>query len=54
VTARTIKYVPLDEIVEADVNPKLHDLDAIDRSIDRLGFGEPPLLDMRTGRLVTT
>lgn len=49
---RHIVYMPLAEILPALVNPKPHDLDAIDRSMDRLGYGEPPLLDDRTGRMV--
>lgn len=49
---RQIVYVPLDELPEAEANPKDHDADEIEASVSRFGFMEPPLLDGRTGRLV--
>ena len=33
-----VEYMPLDEIVEADVNPKDHDVGQIYQSIKRYGF----------------
>lgn len=49
---RTIKYVPIDDVKRAEINPKRHDIPGIAASIRRLGFGEPPLHDGRTGRIV--
>lgn len=49
---RWVDYIPIDEIRFAKVNPKLHDVEGIARSIDEHGVGELPLLDERTGRLV--
>lgn len=45
-------YVPLDEIVSADVNPKEHDIPLIKRMLRKFGMGELPLRDERTGKLV--
>lgn len=50
--ARWIAYIPVAEVVPADVNPKAHDDDLLDRSVARFGFVEPPQLDERTGKLV--
>jgi hypothetical protein len=50
-TAR-IEYVFLDEVKKWDRNPRLHDDPAIERSIKRYGFINPPILDENTGRLV--
>jgi DNA modification methylase len=50
--ARTITYVRLDDIREAELNPKEHDLEAIRSSIERYGFVTPGLRDDRTGRLI--
>lgn len=49
---RTITYVRLDDIREAELNPKEHDLEAIRSSIERFGFVSPGLRDERTGRLI--
>lgn len=49
---RRLEYVPLDELIPAEHNPKRHDLPAIGRSIDRFGYVEPIVVDERTGRLV--
>lgn len=49
---RRIEYVPLDELPEAEVNPKGHDDGLLDESFDRFGYMEPVLIDERTGRLV--
>lgn len=48
---RRIEYVPLTDLVFADVNPKEHDTDALRDSVRRFGFTEPGLLDERTGKL---
>jgi DNA modification methylase len=50
--ARTITYVRLDDVREAELNPKEHDLEAIRKSIERFGFVSPGLRDERTGRLI--
>lgn len=47
-----IDYIPLDEVQPAENNPKEHDGPTIRRMISKLGLGELPLLDDRTGRLV--
>lgn len=51
-TERTLAYMPLDELVPADVNPKRHDLTALQASMKRFGYTEPIILDERTGKLV--
>lgn len=50
---REIKYVSLDEIAGAHHNPKQHDTTAIGRSIGRFGLADPPVIDERTGQLVS-
>jgi hypothetical protein len=47
-----IEYVPLDEVKKWDRNPRQHDDAAIERSIKRYGFVNPPILDEKTGKLV--
>jgi hypothetical protein len=42
----------VDEMHEADINPKGHDERRIKLSIERWGFLEQPVLDERTGKLV--
>lgn len=49
---RRIELMPLASIREADSNPKDHDVGAIIASFTRFGFGEAPMLDERTQRLV--
>jgi hypothetical protein len=49
---RRVEYVRLDDVQHAPRNPKLHDGPAITRAIEHHGFGELPLRDERTGRLV--
>lgn len=49
---RYVDYIPLDQIRGATRNPKGHDTTGIRTSIERFGYGELPLLDERTGRLV--
>lgn len=48
----SVVYVPLDEIVPADVNPKEHNGPLIQRMLSKFGMGELPLRDERTGKLV--
>lgn len=50
--ARSIEYVPLDDLVPATRNAKRHNTDALRQSIGRFGFASPALRDERTGRLV--
>lgn len=47
-----IEYVPLDDLQRWPRNPKLHDGEHIERSIERFGFVNPILIDERTGRIV--
>lgn len=49
---RRIEYVVLGEIRGAERNPKRHNAAGIEKSIERFGVAELPLLDERTGRLV--
>jgi hypothetical protein len=47
-----LRYVPLDQAKRWDENPKLHDLEALVRSIETHGFGDPPKYDATLGALV--
>jgi hypothetical protein len=47
-----IEYRVLDDVVEAERNPKDHDLGAVITSIRRFGFVNPAVEDSATGRLV--
>lgn len=47
-----IEYVPLDELMGWERNPKDHDLPSIQKSIKRFGFTSPVLVDERTKRIV--
>ena len=51
-TDRRIEYLPLDDIVGAERNPKRHFADGLTASIGRFGYASPALRDERTGRLV--
>jgi hypothetical protein len=51
-TPRWTDYVRLDQVEIAQLNPKLHDEGGIAAAIAHHGFGELPLRDERTGRLV--
>lgn len=51
-TPRRIDYMRLEDIPDADVNPKDHDEPRIAGSISRFGFADAPILDERTGQLV--
>jgi hypothetical protein len=48
---RWMEYMPLDELVAAESNPKQHHPD-IGTSLDRFGYVEAITLDERTGRMV--
>lgn len=47
-----LRYIPLAQARRWDENPKRHDLDALVRSIETHGFGDPPKLDSTLGALV--
>ena len=47
-----LRYIPLSQAKRWDANPKLHDLDALTRSIETHGFGDPPKFDTQLGGLV--
>ena len=40
-----LRYVPLDQARRWDANPKRHDFEALIRSIETHGFGDPPKFD---------
>ncbi len=40
-----LRYIPLGQAKLWDLNPKVHDLDALQRSIELHGFGDPPKYD---------
>lgn len=50
---RRVEYMPLSEIRRAPRNPKLHDADGIRASVTRFGLADLPVLDERTGQLVS-
>ena len=47
-----IEYLPLSKIVEADSNPKDHDIGQIYQSIKRFGFTQPIMMNENTGKLL--
>ena len=47
-----VEYLPLSEIVEADNNPKDHDIGQIYQSIKRFGFTQPIMMNENTGKLL--
>lgn len=49
---RRIEYLVIDAIQSAKKNPKKHDIPGLIETMTQLGFGETPLLDERTGRLL--
>lgn len=51
--ARRIEYVALDDLPSALVNPKRHDGDLLGASFGRFGVVDVPVIDERTGRLVS-
>lgn len=48
----SLRYVPLPQARRWDENPKRHDLDALVRSIETHGFGDPPKFDATLDALV--
>lgn len=50
--ALTLEYMPLDELPDADRNPRVHDSDTLGDSFDRFGYVDPCLIDERTGKLL--
>lgn len=51
-TELKIEYVPIDQIVGAEKNPKQHQTELVEKSITRFGYVAPAIRDERTGRLV--
>ncbi len=47
-----LRYVPLSHARRWEANPKCHDLEALIRSIELHGFGDPPKFDATLGALV--
>jgi len=47
-----LRYIPLAQAKLWDQNPKIHDLDALQRSIELHGFGDPPKFDSALDGLV--
>ena len=47
-----VEYIPLEDIVEADINPKDHDIGQIYQSIKRFGFTQPIMMNENTGKLL--
>lgn len=50
---RRLELLPIEELVGAERNPKNHDMETLDASLDRFGYVEPIVRDDRTGRLVS-
>lgn len=53
VTGRRVDYVRLSQVVPAPRNPKLHAEDELQSSLDEFGLADLPVIDERTGRLVS-
>jgi ParB-like chromosome segregation protein Spo0J len=51
-TERSIEYMPLPELQEAENNPKAHDVQATITSIKAHGFVAPFIVNSNTGRMV--
>ena len=47
-----LEYIPLDQALRWEANPKKHDLDALIRAFRTYGFKDAPLYDAKLGRLV--
>lgn len=47
-----VEWVPLDDLLAAERNPKLHDIEAVAASIREHGYVDHGVLDKRTGRMV--
>lgn len=52
-TARTLAYRSLDDLVADPANPKAHALDTLGASVNRFGYVEPIVVDDRTGYLIS-
>ena len=50
---RKIEMMPVEDLVPAERNPKAHDAEVLNGSLDRFGFIDPIVRDDRTGRLVS-
>jgi len=48
----SIKYENLDDIIQADTNPKDHDLGVLYQSMKRFGFTNPIIINESTGKLL--
>ena len=48
----SIKYENLDDIIQADTNPKDHDLGVLYQSMQRFGFTNPIIINESTGKLL--
>lgn len=48
----SVEYVDLNDIIQADNNPKDHDLGALYQSMKRFGFTEPIMINEHTGKLL--
>lgn len=48
----TLEHMPLDELPDADQNPRVHDSDTLGDSFTRFGYVDPCLIDERTGKLL--
>lgn len=51
--ARTVELVPLDELAGAPVNPKEHDEEGIERSIEAFGIIDLITMDERTSTIIS-
>ena len=49
---RRLVYTPLDELVPADRNARLHDLADLTAKMERFGYLDPVVLDERTGKMI--
>jgi len=47
-----VEYLPLSQIVGADINPKDHDIGQIYQSSKRFGFTQPIMMNENTGKLL--
>ena len=48
----SVEYINLNDIVEADSNPKDHDLGVLYQSMQRFGFTNPIIMNESTGKLL--
>lgn len=47
-----VEWVNLDELLDADRNPRIHDVEAVAGSIRRWGYVDHGVLDRRTGQMI--